>query len=164
MPDLITVSADQMVDVAGRPHDTSVDVRSSSTEIARTEAGKLANYIWDNYVSSNEFAGGIWLIGAGNAFDAVMKLLCDKDEVHTRVKGVVAFVSKETQLKSIMVASNSNQAMINWYRNNTRIYVARDHVIWEKERAEGKKISKRYGRLIATEDVSICGKHTRLIY
>lgn len=145
-----------MVDVAGRTHETPSDARSSSAEITRAEAAKLANYIWDNYAASNEFAAGIWLIGAGNAFDAVMKLLCEKDDVTSRVKGVIAFVSKDTQLKSMMAASNSNQPMMAWYREHTRIYVARDHVIWEKERTEGKKSSKRYGRLIPTDEVSFC--------
>lgn len=132
-----------------------MDMRSSTSEIARQEAGKVASYIWDNYASSNEFAGGIWLVGAGNAFDAVIRLLCEKDDVHGRVNGVVAFVSKDTQLKSMSSASNSNHAMMVWYREHTRIFVARDHVIWEKERTEGKKSSKRYGRLIPTDEVSI---------
>ena len=69
--------------------------------MARAEAGRLAVYIWDNYISCSDFIGGIWLIGAGNAFDAVIKLLCEREESHTQVKGVIAFLTKETHLKSM---------------------------------------------------------------
>ena len=49
----------------------------SNTDQARREAEKLATYLWENYIEPYDHEQ-VFLIGIGNAFHGVVKLLTDK--------------------------------------------------------------------------------------
>jgi len=115
---------------------------------------KLAEYLWENYIEPYDFDGGIWLLGAGNAFHAVAKLLSDHDNVYHRLSGVIAFICQS----SIRPISNPNNAWVSsWYKEHSKIFVAKDHHVWQKP----EKVSKRYGKLIQSDEVSqFCFRET----
>lgn len=131
-------------------YNTSVEYNSHTTDVARQEAGKLAEYLWENYVEPYDFDGGVWLIGAGNAFHAVAKLLAENDNVYHRLRGVVAFICQNP----IRPISNANNAWVaSWYREHSKIFVAKDHQVWQQDENGRKKVSKRYGKLICSKEV-----------
>lgn len=58
-------------------HETDVEYASMTTDVARKEGEKLAQYLWENYVEPGDFPGGIVLMGAGTAFHALAKLVSE---------------------------------------------------------------------------------------
>ena len=50
------------------------------TEDVQKQAAKLVGYLWDNYVEPSD-AGNIFLMGVGNAFQGIVKLLCERGEI-----------------------------------------------------------------------------------
>lgn len=73
IPELITVSDPNNP----KYNDTEVEYASTATDVARREGEKLASYLWENYIEPYDFPGGIFLIGAGNAFHAIAKLVSE---------------------------------------------------------------------------------------
>lgn len=115
---------------------TSVSFSDQSNDLARRESERLATYLWENYIEPYDFKT-IFLIGAGNAFHGIAKLLSENDSVYERITAAVAFISENP----VRVVSNPNNPWVsNWYRDNSRVYVAADHQLWTKD-----KVSKRYG-------------------
>lgn len=69
-------------------HDTDVEYASMTTDVARKEGEKLAQYLWENYVEPWDFPGGIVLMGAGTAFHALAKLVSENG-TFTRISPVL---------------------------------------------------------------------------
>jgi len=148
---MITITADQDIDPNGTHYGQDVSYSSHATDVARQESEKLADYVWENYIEPYEFEGGIWLIGAGNAFYAVAKLIGSKDTVYQRCRGVIGFICQNA-LRPVSSVSNNSPFISSWYRERSRIFVSDNHDVWRKQE-EGKKISKRYGKLIKSPEV-----------
>jgi len=149
---MITITADQGIDPKGLHYGQDVSYSSHATDVARQESEKLADYVWENYIEPYDFEGGIWLIGAGNAFYAVAKLIGSKDTVYQRCRGVVGFICQNA-LRPVSSVTNNSPFISSWYRERSKIYVSDNHDVWRKQE-EGKKISKRYGKLIKSPEVS----------
>lgn len=152
IPEMITITADRSIDENGIHYGQDVAYSSHATDVARKEGEKLAKYIWDNYVDICDFQGGIWLIGAGDAFHAVSKLISDNDNVYQKCRGVIAFIC-QNPLRPVSSVSNNNPFISSWYRERSKIFVSAEHDVWRKQE-EGKKFSKRYGKLIKSPEVS----------
>lgn len=150
IPDKITITPDRNVDPNSLHLNQSVDYKSQTTDVARKEAEKLTNYIWENYIEPYEYPGGIWLIGAGNAFHCVAKLLAEHEGIFGRLNGVVGFIC-QNPLRPI---NSTDSRLASWYREKSRIFVSKEHPVWIRsdEKDGRKKISKRYGRLVKSEE------------
>lgn len=164
IPEFITITADPSVDDKKYAHQ-EIAYNSHYTDAARTEGEKLASYIWENYIEPYDFEGGIWLIGAGSAFHAVWKLVTEKENIHTRLNGVIGF---NCDHPARQINPNSNNAYASsWFREHSRIYVAKNHEIWRRAEQLGKTPSKRYGKLFKSPEVSVLirpfdGNHTNI--
>jgi histone deacetylase 6 len=64
--------------------------------------------------------------------------------------GVVAFIANNPVRP---VSNPSGPWLANWYRDNSRVFVSKTHQLWQK--AEQKKLSKRYGRVESTEETGL---------
>lgn len=117
---------------------------STETDLARLEGEKLVNYLFTNYIEPNDNER-IILMGVGNAFHAVAKLLSESETVYQNITAVIGFIAVNPVRP---VGSNSNAWITSWYRNNSLIYVAKTHALWKK--AKDGKISKRYGDIHET--------------
>ncbi|CAG8287133.1 unnamed protein product [Penicillium salamii] len=106
-----------------------------------TATEELAAYLWDNYIDANQ-ATEIFLLGVGNAFHGVVNLLINRENLYKRVNGVVSFVS-ENPVRA--VASHTQTWLSKWYRENSLVFVASSHGIWNKDL---RRPSKRYGTLV----------------
>lgn len=150
IPDRISITSDPTVDPNLMHVGSSIEYKSQTTDVARKEAEKLTDYIWENYIEPNEYPGGIWLIGAGNAFHCVAKLLADHEGVMGRLNGVIGFIC-QNPLRPI---NSADGRLANWYRERSRIFVSKDHTVWNRpdDKDGKKKISKRYGRIIRSEE------------
>ncbi|KAL6720241.1 Histone deacetylase hda1 [Lecanora helva] len=118
-------------------------------------ANELAIYLWENYIEyytpaiCND-ASHVFFIGVGSAYETIVNLLETRcvqgleQDFLNRVSGLINFVS-ENLLKPV-----ANQPVISslpkWYKNNSLVFVANDHLVWEME--PQKKRSKRYGNLV----------------
>ena len=118
--------------------ETLVDYDSRVTDAARLEGEKLISYLYTNYIEPSE-ASSVVLMGVGNAFHAIAKLLSESDIMYQHIAGVVGFIGINPVRP---VASNS--WVTSWFRQNSLVYVTDTHALWSKE---GKKVSKRYGDL-----------------
>ncbi|KAK5103432.1 Histone deacetylase hda1 [Lithohypha guttulata] len=152
IPEFITITADPSVDDKKHAHQ-EIAYNSHYTDAARTEGEKLASYIWENYIEPYDFEGGIWLIGAGSAFHAVWKLVTEKENIHTRLNGVIGF---NCDHPARQINPNSNNAYASsWFREHSRIYVAKNHEIWRRAEQLGKTPSKRYGKLFKSPETML---------
>lgn len=154
MPEFITITADPKVDENKIHSHQTVAYNSQTTDVARIEAEKLASYLWDNYIEPYEFKGGIWLMGAGQAFWTIAKLIGEKENLYQRLSGVIAFVS-DGRMVPISIVGNNNTWTVSWLREHSRTYVAKTHEIWRKAEQEGRNPSKKYGMVIKSDAVRI---------
>lgn len=150
IPDRITITPDLNIDPNSIHVGQSVEYKSQSTDVARKEAEKLTEYIWENYIEPNDYPGGIWLIGAGHAFHCVAKLLAEHEGVVGRLNGVIGFICKNP-LRPI---NSADSRLAAWYREKSRIFVSKDHDVWKRpdDKDGKKKISKRYGKIIKSDE------------
>ena len=141
---VIDVNVPEHITPADKDLTNSQDpIRYSSVENdeARIEGEKLINYIWTNYIELIDDDTNIILMGVGNAFHAIGKLIVDNDAVHSSITGVVGFIATNP----VRPVSNSNNPWVtSWYRNNSLIFVVENHTLWKKTK-DGGKLSKRYG-------------------
>ena len=148
IPELITISADPKIDPNRIHRDKVIAYGSQSTDVARLEAANLATYIWENYIEPYEFPGGVWLIGAGNSFQSVAKLVTEHERVYTRLNGVIGFICDST------LTPINNHINNNAFREQSKIYVAPQNDVWQKVNLDGKRsLSKRYGTVFRSEEV-----------
>lgn len=144
VPEQITITDDRKVDQTRSHVGSQVQYDARETDVARQEAIKLAEYIWENYIEPFDFDGGIWLVGAGNAFHAIARLLSDKEGLYQRISGVIGFLCQNPVRP---VSSHNNQWLRDWYREHSRVFVADDNPVWNNAK-DGKTASRKYGKLI----------------
>ncbi|KIW43996.1 uncharacterized protein PV06_05040 [Exophiala oligosperma] len=125
-------------------HDTDVEYASMTTDVARKEGEKLAQYLWENYVEPWDFPGGIVLMGAGTAFHALAKLVSENENVYPSLLGIVGFISTNPIRP---IANPSSHWVSHWYRDNSLVYVSQVHSLWKKD----KPPSRKYGRLVRSD-------------
>ncbi|KAJ5737803.1 histone deacetylase hda1 [Penicillium malachiteum] len=101
---------------------------------------ELAAYLWDNYIEPND-ATEIFFMGIGSAFCGVANLLIQRENLYKRVNGCISFVAANPVRA---IASATQTWLSKWYRENSLVFVAGSHGIWER------KPSKRYGMLRAS--------------
>ncbi|KAJ5626517.1 histone deacetylase [Penicillium herquei] len=101
---------------------------------------ELAAYLWDNYIEPND-ATEIFFMGIGSAFCGVANLLIQRENLYKRVNGCISFVAANPVRA---IASATQTWLSKWYRENSLVFVAKTHGIWER------KPSKRYGMLRAS--------------
>jgi histone deacetylase 6 len=109
----------------------------SQTEIRTQE---LLAYLWDNYLEGYA-SSSIVLMGVGDAYVGIKKLL-EVRNCMSKVACVLSFVSGGT-LKA--VKSETEPQLSNWYKRNSRIYVAPDHACWLDEDSAKRVRKARFG-------------------
>lgn len=122
--------------------DTLALYSSAETDAARVEGEKLISYLYTNYIEPSE-ATSIIMMGVGNAFHAVAKLLSESEDLYKHLSGVVGFISTNP------VRPVRSPWVQGWYRMNSLVYVAETHQVWQKSK-EGK-VSRVYGNIQKSE-------------
>ncbi|KKY28398.1 putative histone deacetylase [Phaeomoniella chlamydospora] len=112
-----------------------VDKRKAMTE-------KLAFYLWENYIEVNDH-DHVFLMGIGNAFYGIARLLAQKDTVYQNTSGVISFVADNPLLP---IKNSDNPWLQKWYYDNSLVFIAPAHQAWITH--SEKKVSKRYGNMI----------------
>lgn len=127
------------------PIDSEVPIPYASveTDAARLEGEKLISYIYTNYIEPSD-ATSVVLIGVGNAFHAIAKLLSEIDVATERISGVIGFIG----VNPVRPVGASNPQTTGWFRQHSLVYVIHSHALWSKD---GKKVSRRYGDLRRAE-------------
>lgn len=118
--------------------DTAVSYASAETDAARMEGEKLVRYLYTNYIETAD-ASSIVLMGVGNAFHAITKPL---GEIYQHIHGVIGFIGGNP-----VRPAPSDTWVSSWYRQNSLVYVAETHGLWQKP----GKLSKRYGGVRRTK-------------
>jgi histone deacetylase 6 len=152
VPAMITPTGEDIEEGASQ-----VEYSSTQTDLARLEGERLIRYLFTNYIEPNENENVI-LIGVGNSFHAIARLLTESEEAYLRITGVVGFIA----LNPVRPVGN-NSFIQAWYRQNSLIFVAETHGLWKK--AKDGKISKRYGNISSTpgssgHDIMLHNRHT----
>ncbi|CAD0112743.1 unnamed protein product [Aureobasidium uvarum] len=107
--------------------------RSEETEL-------LAKYLWDNYIDeSNQ----IFFMGIGQAYSSLVGFLKKNDRCRDRLCKIIGFISDSCGLPSYR--STTDDYLDRWYKQVSRIFVAEDHYVWERNKA--KNPSKKWGSL-----------------
>ncbi|OAP64896.1 hypothetical protein AYL99_00868 [Fonsecaea erecta] len=150
IPEFITVSQPDDKSEYFSPNNpygsfTDVEYASTMTDSARKEGEKLALYLWENYIEPYDFPWGIILMGAGNAFHAIAKLVSENPRVYPKLVGILCFIS--TQPIRPISNPSGHHWVSQWYRENSLVFISGRHSLWKKE----MKTSKRYGRLIKSD-------------
>ncbi|KAJ5222144.1 Histone deacetylase clr3 [Penicillium citrinum] len=115
-----------------------------------TATEELASYLWDNYIEPySDGKRKIFFLGIGNAFYGVANLLINRENLYTKVKGIVSFVA-ENPVRSI--ASPTQTWLSHWYRENSLVFVSPLHGVWGNS---DRKPSKRYGTLRKTDSTHL---------
>lgn len=140
IPEYITSSSTEEATESEKQYQYS----SNETDLARVEGEKLAGYLYTNYIEPNDHSHVI-LIGAGNAFHAITRLLTETEAVQTRLAGVLGFVGTNPVRP---IGTGNNPWLRSWYKENSLIFVTETHNLWKstKQPSSGK-ISSRYGNV-----------------
>jgi histone deacetylase 6 len=139
---VIDVNVPAMITPFGEDAASQVEYSSTETDVARLEGERLIRYLYTNYIEPNENTH-IMLMGVGNSFHAIARLLTESEDVYQCISGVIGFIA----LNPVRPVGN-NSFIQSWYRQNSLIYVAETHGLWKK--AKDGKISKRYGNISST--------------
>lgn len=81
------------------------------------------------------------------------KLISENERVYQRINGVVAFLC-DNPLRPVSNIAARSAFIGTWYRDHSKIFVDKDHDIWSRI-TDGKKLSKRYGKLIRSEETML---------
>lgn len=81
------------------------------------------------------------------------KLVSENERVYQRINGVVSFICGNP-LRPVSNIAAKSAFIGTWYREHSKIFVNKDHDVWQKI-SDGKKISKRYGKLIRSEETML---------
>jgi len=133
------------------------------TDLERRKAltEKLSFYIWENYIEVNDHEH-VFMMGIGNAFYGISRLLTQKDTVYQNTSGIVSFVADNALLP---IKNTDNPWLQKWYYDNSIVFIAPSHQAWSQQ-AE-RKVSKRYGNMKkSTEDrmPEMLQTHRREVY
>ena len=80
-------------------------------------------------------------VAGAKCFASLTSMLLVADSVHQRVTGVIVFIADNPVRP---VHSNENPSLSRWYSQNSNVFVARAHSLWEKTE---RKMSRRYGKV-----------------
>jgi histone deacetylase 6 len=124
---------------------------------------ELVCYIWDNYLQLYDGIDEIFLMGVGNAYLGVKALLMNRGTVcrtslrkidangttdcRSRIAGVVNFVNGALR----PVKSDVDPDLSSWYKQNSRVYVDRNHACWFNADYTRKVNKKRFGTVVRSE-------------
>lgn len=112
-----------------------------SPEYRTREATKLLTYLWTNYIELYE-SEDIILMGTNIGHGAIVHFLRNNgDDKTTRlIKQAVSFIG-DTPLLSVKSPTNDN--LVQWYWENSRVFVSCEHGYWAQDL--GNKKRKRFG-------------------
>lgn len=123
------------------PEDTEPWTPKIEERTLQSNMQELMCYVWDNYLQLFDAVGEIFLMGVGNAYLGVKVLLINRD-VKSKISGVINFVN-DNPLRPIK--SDVDQSLSHWYKEHSRVYVAKDHACWADPDLTRKVNKKRFG-------------------
>jgi histone deacetylase 6 len=142
-------------------------------DLARQESGKVARYIWENYIEPYDFgAESVVFLGSGNGVYPVTRLMSElpneavyqstmrERENAQGAGGANAFSGTTTGMLAGVVGFVTNQPLrgvnnqanpwvTEWYKKNALVFVTEDHNVFNK------KVSRSYGSLRKVERGSL---------
>ncbi|KAK3372787.1 histone deacetylase A-like protein [Lasiosphaeria ovina] len=125
----------------------------------QSQVQELMCYIWDNYLQLYDSVDDIILMGVGNAYLGVKVLLLNRD-IKSRVSGVLNFVNGALR----PVKSDVDHDLSAWYKDNSRVYVAKDHACWTDPELKRKVMKRRFGNVVRSNVnglTSMMNQHAR---
>lgn len=155
------------------PYTPDVEEKQLEAEIK-----ELICYLWDNYIQLYENADEVFIMGVGYAYLGVKMLLLNRgkcgdtcralgrlmlprsstntDETtdcKMKVSGVVNFVTGSLR----PIRSDTDERLSAWYKENSRVYVSKDHSCWTDPKLQGKVRKKRFGTVLHSPVSSLNG-------
>jgi histone deacetylase 6 len=151
------------------PGYVNIPYAEKKLDLARQESGKVARYIWENYIEPYDFkAESVVFLGSGNGVYPVTRLMSElpneavyQSTMRERenaqgagganafsgtttgmLAGVVGFVTDQP-LRGVQ--NQANPWVTEWYRKNALVFVTEDHSVFTK------KVSRSYGSLRKVE-------------
>ena len=85
-------------------------------------------------------------MGIGQAYLSLVDLLKANDRCRDKLTKIFGFIPDDCGLPSYK--SSTDDYLDRWYRDVSRIFLAKNHYFWEKNRH--KAPSKRWGTLVAS--------------
>lgn len=129
------------------PYTPDVEEKQLEAEIK-----ELICYLWDNYIQLYENADEVFIMGVGYAYLGVKMLLLNRD-CKMKVSGVVNFVTGSLR----PIRSDTDERLSAWYKENSRVYVSKDHSCWTDPKLQGKVRKKRFGTVLHSPAGSLNG-------
>ncbi|KAI4863668.1 putative histone deacetylase A [Hypoxylon rubiginosum] len=121
------------------PEDFDPYTPRANEKTLQRQIQELVCYIWDNYLEIYE-PEELFIIGAGNAYMGVKILLTNRDSKH-RIAGVINFVTGNLR----PIKSETDTELSSWYKQNSLVYVTKDHACWSDADLSKKILKKRFG-------------------
>ncbi|KAI4242663.1 MAG: hypothetical protein L6R40_003884 [Gallowayella cf. fulva] len=129
------------------------------------ERAELAIYLWENYIEPND-STAIFFMGIGSPSREIVHILNQRESFFQRITSILLFLdSTHPTLPSI--SDHNTYYLSKWYKQNSLVFVAGDHGIWNAGSAAGgagiggdaaaatanksKKPSKRFGNVRRSE-------------
>ncbi|KAJ9133555.1 Histone deacetylase [Pleurostoma richardsiae] len=133
------------------PEDTDAFTPAADERALQAQIQELICYIWDNYLQIYENADEILVMGVGFAYLGVKMLLINRADAKTRIAGVVNFVDGALR----PVKSDVDESLSSWYKENSHIYVAHDHLCWSDPDMTRRVNKRRFGTVIRSSQTGL---------
>ncbi|KUI62184.1 Histone deacetylase clr3 [Cytospora mali] len=127
------------------PYNTELNEKQLEAQIQ-----ELVCYLWDNYLQLYDDAEEIFIMGVGHAYIGVKMLLLNRD-CKSKISGVVNFVNGSLR----PIRSDVDERLSAWYKDNSLVYVASDHLCWTDPKLQGKVKKKRFGTVIHSPQLTL---------
>ncbi|KUI67574.1 Histone deacetylase clr3 [Cytospora mali] len=127
------------------PYNTELNEKQLEAQIQ-----ELICYLWDNYLQLYDDAEEIFIMGVGHAYIGVKMLLLNRD-CKSKISGVVNFVNGSLR----PIRSDVDERLSAWYKDNSLVYVASDHLCWTDPKLQGKVKKKRFGTVIHSPQLTL---------
>ncbi|KAK4228387.1 histone deacetylase clr3 [Podospora fimiseda] len=125
-----------------RPEDNDAYTPRSDEAVLHAQLRELTGYLWDNYLQLYDVQD-LFLMGIGNAYLGVKTLLINRNS-KGRIAGIVNFVDGSLR----PVKSDVDEYLSGWYKENSQVYVANDHLCWSDPDLTRKVMKRRFGTAI----------------
>ncbi|KAK1761136.1 histone deacetylase clr3 [Echria macrotheca] len=137
------------------PEDTDAYIPRMDERAMQHQVQELVCYIWDNYLQLYDGVEDIILMGVGEAYLGIKLLLINRD-IKLRISGVVNFVNGNLR----PIKSDIDNDLSHWYKENSRVFVAKNHACWQDADLTRKVMKRRFGTVIRSNVNTLAGMMT----
>ncbi|KAF3766385.1 Arginase/deacetylase [Cryphonectria parasitica EP155] len=136
------------INVPRFPPNSQHYIHQSDEARLQAEIRELVCYLWDNYLQL--YDGDLFIMGVGFAYIGIKILLLNRTNIDCKFKfsGVINFVNGPLR----PIKSDVDEHLSTWYKHNSRVFVASNHLCWLDAGYESKTRKKRFGTVIRSPE------------